>query len=129
MSELRSWIRIFARANDVPSLRGQTVRVNIANSETFKTRRAALVRFMQGFRENVDWMYSDPRALDMYADCRKTSVANARRMRREFFPKSALEPDAVKGLDALMVEGVNFKYFAKPLTADEVKEFVRVPLR
>ena len=32
-------IRIFARANDVPSLRGQTVRVNIANADS--SRRAA----------------------------------------------------------------------------------------
>jgi len=122
-------IRIFARANDVPSLRGQTVRVNIANAGSLGTRRAALVRFMQGFRETIDWMYSDPKALDMYADYRKTSVANAKRMRDEFFPKSALDPDAVKGLDALMLEGVNFKYFAKPLTSDELKEFVQVPLR
>jgi len=122
-------IRIFARANDVPSLRGQTVRVNIANAGSLGTRRAALVRFMQGFRETIDWMYSDPKALDMYADYRKTSVANAKRMRDEFFPKSALDPDAVKGLDALMLEGVNFKYFANPLTADELKEFVQVPLR
>src|SRR5262245_14857052 len=43
-------IRIFARANHVPSLRGQTVRVNIANAESLKTRRDAHVRFMRGFR-------------------------------------------------------------------------------
>jgi ABC-type nitrate/sulfonate/bicarbonate transport system substrate-binding protein len=122
-------IRIFARANDVPSLRGQTVRVNIANAESLKARRDAHVRFMQGFREVIDWMYSDPKALDMYADYRKTSLRNAKRMRDEFFAKSALDPDTVKGMDALMVEGVNFKCLAKPLTADELREFVQVPLR
>jgi NitT/TauT family transport system substrate-binding protein len=122
-------IRIFARANDVPSLRGQTVRVNIANADSLKARRAAHLRFLQAFRETIDWMYSDPKALDMYADYRKTSVANAKRMRDEFFPKSALEPDAVKGLDQLMVEAVNFKYLGKLLTADELKELVQVPLR
>ena len=122
-------IRIFARANDVPSLRGQTVRVNIANAESLKARRDAHVRFMQGFREVIDWMYSDPKALDMYADYRKTSLRNAARMRDEFFAKSALDPDSVKGMDALMVEGVNFKYLAKPLTPEELREFVQVPLR
>ncbi|MET0630079.1 MAG: ABC transporter substrate-binding protein [Xanthobacteraceae bacterium] len=122
-------IRIFARANDVPSLRGQTVRVNIANAESLKARRDAHVRFMQAFREVIDWMYSDPKALAMYADYRKTSLRNATRMRDEFFAKSALDPDTVKGMDALMVEGVNFKYLAKPLTADELREFVQVPLR
>jgi NitT/TauT family transport system substrate-binding protein len=122
-------IRIFARANDVPSLRGQTVRVNTANAESLKTRRDAHVRFMQAFRETIDWMYSDPKALDMYAQFRKTSVANARRMRDEFFSKAAVDPDTVTGLDMLMTEAVNFKYIAKPLSEDEIKELVQVPLR
>jgi len=122
-------IRIFARANDVPSLRGQTVRVNIANADSLKARRDAHVRFMQAFREVIDWMYADPKALDMYADYRKTSLRNATRMRDEFFAKSALDPDTVKGMEALMVEGVNFKYLAKPLTPEELRELVQVPLR
>ena len=50
-------------------------------------------------------------------------------MRDEFFAKSALDPDTVKGMDALMVEAVNFKYLQKPLTADELRELVQVPLR
>jgi NitT/TauT family transport system substrate-binding protein len=122
-------IRIFARANDVPSLRGQTVRVNVANADSLKARRDVHVRFMKAFGETVDWMYADPKALDMYADYRKTSLRNATRMRDEFFAKTALDPDTVRGMDALMVEAVNFKYLQKPLTADELREFVQVPLR
>jgi NitT/TauT family transport system substrate-binding protein len=122
-------IRIFARANDVPSLRGQTVRVNTANADSLKTRRAVHVRFMQAFRETIDWMYSDPKALDMYADYRKTSVANAKRMRDEFFAKAAIDPDTVKGMDALMAEAVKFKYLPAPLTAAELAELVQVPLK
>jgi NitT/TauT family transport system substrate-binding protein len=122
-------IRIFARANDVPSLRGQTVRVNTANADSLKTRRAVHVRFMQAFRETIDWMYSDPKALDMYADYRKTSVANAKRMRDEFFAKAAIDPDTVKGMDALMAEAVRFKYLPAPLTPSELAELVQVPLR
>jgi NitT/TauT family transport system substrate-binding protein len=122
-------IRIFARANDVPSLRGQTVRVNTANAESLKTRRDAHVRFMRAFRETIDWMYSDPKALDMYADYRKTSVANAKRMRDEFFAKAAIDPDTVKGMDALMAEAVKFKYLPAPLTAAELAELVQVPLK
>jgi ABC-type nitrate/sulfonate/bicarbonate transport system substrate-binding protein len=122
-------IRIFARANDVPSLRGQTVRVNTANADSLKTRRAVHVRFMQAFRETIDWMYSDPKALDMYADYRKTSVANAKRMRDEFFAKAAIDPDTVKGMDALMAESVRFKYLPAPLTSAELAELVQVPLK
>jgi NitT/TauT family transport system substrate-binding protein len=122
-------IRIFAKANDVPSLRGETIRVNIANADNLKAHRDVFVRFMQAFRETVDWMYSDPKALDMYADYRKTSRRNATRMRDEFFSRAAVDPDSVKGLDALMVDAVTYKYMDKPLTPTEVAEFVQVPLK
>ena len=122
-------IRIFAKANDVPSLRGQTIRVNIANADNLKARRDVFVRFMAAFRETVDWMYADPKALDMYADYRKTSLRNATRMRDEFFTKAAVDPDSVKGLDALMGDAVTYKYMDKPLTPAEVAEFVQVPLK
>jgi NitT/TauT family transport system substrate-binding protein len=62
----------------------------------------------------------------MYADYRKTSVAYAKRLRDEFFAKSALDPDTVKGMDALMAEVVNFKYLPAPLAPAEL---VQVPLR
>ncbi len=122
-------IRIFARANDVPSLRGQTIRVNIANADSLKARRDVFVRFMQGFRETIDWMYADPKALDLYAAYRKTSLRNATRMRDEFFSRAAVEPDAVKGLDGLMADAVKYKYMDRPLTPAEVAEFVQVPLK
>jgi NitT/TauT family transport system substrate-binding protein len=65
----------------------------------------------------------------MYADYRKTSVANAQRLRDEFFAKSALDVDTVKGLDQLMAEAVNFKYLPAPLAPAELAELVQVPLR
>ena len=51
-------IRIFARANDVPSLKGQTIRVNIANANSLKAKRDVFVRFVKAFGETIDWMYS-----------------------------------------------------------------------
>ena len=57
-------IRIFARANDVPSLKDQTIRVNIANANSLKARRDVFVRFVKAFGETIDWIYSsDPKAL------------------------------------------------------------------
>lgn len=121
-------IRIFLKANDVPSLRGQTIRVNIANADNLKARRDVFVRFMQAFRETTDWMYSDAKALEMYAAYRKTSLRNATRMRDEFFSRAAVDPDSVKGLDQLMADAVTYKYMDKPLTPAQVAEFVQVPL-
>ncbi len=55
-------IRIVARGSDVPSLRGQTVRTLIVNANALKTKHDAIMRFMDAYREAVDWMYSDPKA-------------------------------------------------------------------
>jgi NitT/TauT family transport system substrate-binding protein len=123
-------IRIFARANDVPSLKGQTIRVNTANANALKERRDVFVRFMKAFGETIDWMYSsDPKALEAYVAFRKTTPRNAARLRDEFFPKSALDPNTVKGMDGLMSEAVNLKYMSRVLTPSELAEFVQVPLR
>src|SRR5581483_11557403 len=42
-------IRILARGSDVPSLRGQTVRVLIVNSDSLKNKRDAIIRFMDAY--------------------------------------------------------------------------------
>src|SRR5215470_336669 len=47
-------IRIIARGSDVPSLRGQTVRVLIVNADALKNRHDAVMRFVDGYREAVD---------------------------------------------------------------------------
>src|SRR5690242_822106 len=44
-------IRIVGHGSDVPSLRGQTVRVLIVNSNSLKNHKDAILRFMQGYRE------------------------------------------------------------------------------
>ena len=61
-------IRIVARGSDVPSLRGQTVRLLIVNANALKTKKDVIIRFMDAYRETVDWMYSSPKAVKMYAE-------------------------------------------------------------
>src|SRR5262249_26269844 len=48
-------IRIVARANDLPALAKQTTRFIVANADALQKRPDALRRFMQGYRETVDW--------------------------------------------------------------------------
>jgi NitT/TauT family transport system substrate-binding protein len=50
-------------------------------------------------------------------------------LRDEFFARSALDPDIVRGLDQLMAEAVNFKYLPAPLTPAQLAELVQVPLK
>ena len=95
-------IRIIARGSDVPSLRGQTVRVLIANADALDKKKDAILRFVKGYREAVDWMYSDPAAVEMYA--KKTNMAPAiiRQSIDEFQPKATMQSDELKDLNAAM---------------------------
>jgi NitT/TauT family transport system substrate-binding protein len=64
-------IRVIASGNDVPSLRSQTIRVEVVNDNVLKSRKDAVLRFVRAFRETLDWMYADPEAMRMYADAIK----------------------------------------------------------
>jgi NitT/TauT family transport system substrate-binding protein len=120
-------IRIIARGSDVPSLRGQTVRVLIANADALDKKKDTILRFVKGYREAVDWMYSDPAAVEMYA--KKTNMAPAiiRQSIDEFQPKATMQSDELKDLDAAMQDAVKLKFLEKPLTPEQLKVFVQIP--
>ena len=122
-------IRIIARGSDVPSLRGQTVRVLIANANVLKDRKDAIVRFMQGYREAVDWMYSNPEAVAMFS--KKTGVAEdlVRQSMKDFQPKDALQTDQMADLDGAIRDAVKLKFLEKPLTKEQIAELMQIPPR
>jgi NitT/TauT family transport system substrate-binding protein len=120
-------IRIIARGSDVPSLRGQTVRVLIANADALDKKKDAILRFIKGYREAVDWMYSDPAAIAMYAKKIDTSPEVIRQSIAEFQPKPTMQSDALADLDGAMRDAVKLKFLDKPLTPEQLKEFVQIP--
>lgn len=122
-------IRIVATGNDASVFKGQTVRLLITNVATMQTRKAALVRYMQAYRETIDLMYSDPAALKVYADFVGIPEALARRTRDDFFPKSAVDPDHVVGLDTIVQDAVTLKYTTAALTKAQLAELIQIPPR
>jgi len=123
-------IRIVAKANDAPLVRGQTIRLLITNADTLAKRKDVLARFMTAYRETVDYMYSDnPQVVKDYAEFVGVSEGVAKRVRDEFFPKSLLDPDEVKGLDVIIPEAVTLKYTAAPLTKEQLGELIQIPPR
>src|SRR5215218_1126925 len=52
--------RIIARGSDVPSMRNQTMRVQVVNLNALKERKDVMLRFMRAYRETLDWMYANP---------------------------------------------------------------------
>ena len=51
----------------------------------------------------------------------------ARRVRDEFFPKSLIWPDEIRGLDSLMEEAVALKFVAAPLSKEQTAELISIP--
>jgi NitT/TauT family transport system substrate-binding protein len=120
-------IRIVASGNDAAVFKGQTVRVNITNVQTLTTRKAVLERYMKAYRETVDWMYSDdPKALATYAEFVGIPIETAKRVRDQFFPKSAVDPDRIVGLDTIVPDAVALKFTATQLTKEQLAELIQI---
>jgi len=123
-------INVIAKATDAALVRGQTIRVIVANTEALAKRKAVIERFMQAYREAIDTMYSDnPQVLKDYAEFVKVPEPMAKRVRDEFFPKSLIDPDQIKGLDSLMEEAVGLKFIPVPLNQQQLSEFIQIPPR
>jgi NitT/TauT family transport system substrate-binding protein len=122
-------IRMVARATDLAMVRGQTIRVLVTNADALGKRKDALVRFMDAYRESLDYMYSDdPKVIKDYAEFAGISPEVARRT-RDIFPKELLQPDEIKGLDLMMSEAINLKFTIAPLSSEQLKELIQIPPR
>jgi NitT/TauT family transport system substrate-binding protein len=120
-------VRVIVRADELPLVKGHTVRTIIANKNSFDARREVFTRFMRAYRETIDWMYAGDEALKIYAPFAGISLEDAQRIRDEFDPKEMLVPDRVMGLADLMPDAVRFKFIPQPLTDAQLKELVQVP--
>lgn len=120
-------IRVIGRASDVVALRTQTSRVLAANLQSLERRKDVYERFMKAYRETLNWQYSDPAALAAYARLAETTEHVAKRLRDEFLPKQDVDPGNIAGLEELMAQAVAFKFVGTALTADQLKELIRLP--
>lgn len=121
-------IRIIAMGRDVPELRQMTSRLIIANTGVLAAKKPLIARYLQGFVETLDWLYSDPAAIKAYAAWSGLPEAIARRA-PEFLTKQNLDPRHISGLDAIMADAVKFKYLPAPLTQAQLAEVIQIPVR
>jgi NitT/TauT family transport system substrate-binding protein len=120
-------IRIIARGNALPHFRDQTIRLIVANAGWLTANRDVAARFVQAYRDTLEWMYADPAALAAYAAFSGAPLAIARQVRDEFYPKDGLTVDRISGLDSVMADGVANRYLAAPLTREQLAALFRVP--
>jgi len=120
-------IRVVAKATDAALVRGQTIRVIVVNADVLAKRKDVIARFMQAYRETIEYMYSDnPQVIKDYAEFVGVPEPVAKRVRDDFFPKSLIWPDEIKGLDGLMKEAVTLKFIPAPLTKEQLGELIQI---
>jgi NitT/TauT family transport system substrate-binding protein len=118
--------RIVGTGNDVVALRTRAVRVNLVGAQTLQTKHDALVRFMQAYRETVDWMYSSPEALKIYGEYSGLPANIVQRVIK-LVPKESLQTNEIKDMNGVMADAVAQKFLQAPLTPDQIKELVQIP--
>jgi NitT/TauT family transport system substrate-binding protein len=118
-------IRIIARGSDVPELRDMTSRLIVVNTAGLARRRDALRRFMLGYRETLDWLYSDPQAIKAYAAWSGLPEGIAKQA-PVYMTRRNMEPTRISGLDGIMADAIKFKYISAPLSETQIKELFQV---
>ncbi len=121
-------IRVIASGNDAAAFKGQTVRLLVSTAPVLQARKPVIERYMKAYRETVDWMYTDA-ALKVYAEWLNISLTKAKRSRDDFFPKEAINPDRIVGLDTIVKDAVELKFTAAQLGKEKLNELIQIPPR
>jgi len=121
--------RAIWKASAASELDKQTIRVIIANANDLKQRPDVYTRFMRGYRDAQQWIYTTPEGLKAYAALIRVPEPAARRALDEFMPLSSVNPDRIAGLDEAVADAVTLKYTPAPLTKQQLDELIQIPER
>src|ERR1700720_920884 len=119
--------RMIGRASDIAAIREQTIRVQITSVSNLAAKKDAIARYMKGYNETVDWMYSSPEAVPRYLAFSGLAESAVRLMLREFIPRESLQTEKIMGLGESMKDAVQFKFLSTPLGDVQLKELIQVP--
>ncbi|CAN0376089.1 unnamed protein product, partial [Phaeothamnion confervicola] len=109
-------LRIIARGNDSPKMRGLTVRVHAINTNFLEKNTPAVKRFLAAWRGAIDGLYADPKAVEVAAGMVKITPDQAREIIKEFMPRAATVMDKIGDLDTSIEQAIANKQLKGPLT-------------
>jgi NitT/TauT family transport system substrate-binding protein len=118
-------IRLLIRMSDVPAFKNQTVRMNVSNLTFIEQNPDVLKRFRDAYKETLDFMYTDPKAIEIWSKWTGVPVELATSMRDEFFPRKNLQLDRVSGLEEAMADAQAMKFISAPLTKPQLDDFLK----
>jgi len=119
-------IVIVARAREATELKDQTIRVNIASVDALKGKRAAITRLMQVYDRAIRWAYSNPKAIDYFAEFAKVPRDLAKQAVDEFYPQAATQIGEIRGLDLTLRDALQYKFIAQAMTPKDVEPLLDI---
>ena len=109
-------VRIIARGNDSPKLRGLTIRVHAANANFLDKNRDAVKRFLAAWKETIDALLVDPKVQARSAEIVKITPQEAAAVIKEFMPPEFMRMNRIGDLDQTIEQGIANKQLKGPLT-------------
>jgi NitT/TauT family transport system substrate-binding protein len=97
----------------------------MTSAATLQKKKDAFERYKAAYKETIDYMYPSPEALTIFAEIAKVPAAVAQKIPK-LVPKSALNPDQIVGMDAIMAEAVTTKFTSAPLSKEKIAELVQM---
>jgi NitT/TauT family transport system substrate-binding protein len=114
-------IVIVARAREATELKDQTIRVNIVGVDSLKAKRAPITRLMQVYDRAIRWAYSNPKAIDYFAEFAKVPHDLAKQAVDEFYPQAATQIGEIRGLDLTLKDALQYKFITQAMTPKDVE--------
>ena len=118
--------RIIARSNEAKELANQTIRVNLANVNSLKTKRETIAKFMEVVQKSIDWAYKDPKAIEIFARNMKVTPEIAKKAVDDFYPKSAMQLGEIRDLERSLQDALDFKFIALPKKPADVAGLIDI---
>jgi NitT/TauT family transport system substrate-binding protein len=120
--------RIVARASEAKALQNQTIRVNLANVNSLKNRRATIAKFMEVIHKSIDWAYGagHDKAIEIFAKNMKVTPEIARKAVDEFYPKAAMQLGEIRDLDRSLKDAQAFKFIKSAKAPKDVAGLIDI---
>jgi NitT/TauT family transport system substrate-binding protein len=75
---------------------------------------------MEVIQKSIDWAYTDPKAIEIFAKNMKVTPDIAKKAVTDFYPKSAMQIGEIRDLDRSLKDALDFKFIASPKTPKDV---------
>jgi NitT/TauT family transport system substrate-binding protein len=96
------------------------------NTTLLKERKDVFLRFVRAYRESLDWIFTDPRAIKFYSAKNNVLEHLVKLTAEKFQTRPDMQFDKISGVDAIISDGVKLKFLDAPLSKEQVSELIQI---